>query len=72
MELPDLNERRCDTPGCDFNAGHDGHPCAYRLIDGQPCKFCGEPNPCANCWTPITPAMLKGLAAEAGQDVTTR
>lgn len=60
---------RCKAPGCEFEAGHDAeHPHGQRVIDGQPCKFCGEPEPCEKCWQPITVAMFKGLCADAGKD----
>lgn len=60
----------CDTPGCEFPAGHqDAYPCGRRVVDGEPCGFCGQPEPCADCWQPRTVAAFKGLCAEAGKDV---
>lgn len=63
---------RCGTPGCEFQPGHEvDHPCGQRgPAPGTPCKFCGAPEPCDACWRPVTHADLKGLAAEAGRDVS--
>lgn len=59
----------CATPGCEFDAWHEpNHPCGRHIIDGQPCRFCGEPEPCDGCWRPVTVADLKAIAAEAAAD----
>lgn len=60
----------CPEPGCEFAAGHErDHPHGRHLAAaGTPCEFCGKPEPCEDCWQPITVAMFKGLCAEAGKD----
>ncbi len=43
---------------------------------GQPCWYCGKPNPpqgpCPDCWTPITVADAKAIFAEDGLSVDIR
>lgn len=59
------------TPGCEFPAGHEvDHPCGRPVpADGEPCQYCGDPEPCARCWQPITVADFKAICAEAGRSV---
>lgn len=71
-QLPTQSEwgGMCCEPGCEFVAGHEReNPHGRRVIPGEPCEFCGKPEPCDDCWQPITMAMFKGLYAEAGKDV---
>lgn len=67
------------TRGCQRPAGHIAHhPCGGKLHKpGDPCEHCGQPLvadehgaavACPNCWTPITVADLKALAAGRGWD----
>jgi hypothetical protein len=59
----------CAHSGCTLDAGHELQtPHGRLVIDGTPCAYCGNPEPCAVCWQPITIAAFKGICAEAGRD----